>query len=451
MSSPPRVRFAPSPTGFLHLGNIKIALLNYLFARKNGGVFVLRIDDTDMERSSRESEEAILEDLRWMGLEWDEFYRQSERMTCYEFAVQRLRESGRLYACYETREELASKKNIQAQKGIPPIYDRSSLFLESAEKRRLEELGTPVYWRFKLNDIHLMEWQDLVHGKISIPLSSLSDPILVRTDGSFVYTLTSVVDDIDLGITHVIRGGDHITNTAIQLDILAALGGKNLEFAHVPLMSAPDHQEISKRSGSAFSLRHLRDSGILPEAIFNFLASLGTSHNPSIRDSRNELMDRFSFDDINLASPKLHMEELKLLSKKMLGGKNFDEIKDSLKDRGLEDITCDWWYAVRNNIDSIADLHLWRNIFRGEIDTVAVDLVFLRQMLDTLEENDDFDAWISKLKQVSGRQGKKLFAPLRLAITGLEHGPELKKIGEIIGYGGLRSRLVKNIEIQQPK
>jgi glutamyl-tRNA synthetase len=430
----------------MHAGNIKIALLNYLFARKTDGIFVLRIDDTDVKRSSRESESAILEDLRWMGFEWGEFYRQSERMSCYKAAMKRLEDAGRIYPCYETREELAIKKKTQARKGIPPVYDRASLFLGTEEKRRLENSGIPVYWRFKLSDTESVEWNDLVHGNVSIPLNSMSDPILTKPDGSFVYTLTSVVDDIDIGITHIIRGDDHITNTAVQLDMFAALGGEKLDFAHIPLMSAPNNQEVSKRSNSIFSLRNMRGLGILPEAIANFLASLGTSNSPNPSDTLDDLAEKFSFAKISLASSKFYLDELKLLSRKMLSEKTFDEIGERLKNCGFEDISEDMWYAVRNNIESIDDLRIWRNVFYGEINRVAVDETFLRQMLDTLGDDDDFDAWISRLKQTSNKNGKDLYNPIRLVLTGLEHGPELKKIVKILGVQCLKHRIEKCIE-----
>ncbi|MDR2268551.1 MAG: glutamate--tRNA ligase [Holosporaceae bacterium] len=451
MSILTKVRFAPSPTGFMHAGNIKIAILNYLFAKKTGGVFVLRIDDTDAKRSFQESENAILEDLHWMGLEWDEFYRQSERISGYKAAMKHLEGAGRIYPCYETREELAIKKKTQARNGIPPIYDRASLFLGTEEKQRLENSGIPVYWRFKLSDNEFVEWNDLVHGKISIPLNSMSDPVLIKPDGSFVYILTSIVDDIDIGITHIIRGDDHMTNTAVQLDIFAALGGKKLEFAHIPLMSAPNNHEVSKRSDSIFSLRNMRKNGILPEAIANFLASLGTSNSPNPRDTLSDLVEKFSFAKISLASSKFYMDELKLFSRKMLSEKTFDEIKEHLESYGLEDISEDIWYAVRNNIESVADLRIWHNVFYGEIGHVTVDEVFLQQMLDALDSAADFDSWISKLKQTSSKHGKDLYNPIRLVLTGLEHGPELEKIAKILGVRRLKHRIEKCIEKQKTK
>ncbi|MDR3180096.1 MAG: glutamate--tRNA ligase [Holosporaceae bacterium] len=441
-----KVRFAPSPTGYLHVGNIRIAVLNYLFALKNNGTFVLRIDDTDLERSSKEMEKLMLEDLHWIGVEWNEFFRQSERIDKYISAMEHLKNIGRIYPCYETKEELALKRKTQSLMGVPPVYDRASLLLDGAQKKKLEADGLKPHWRFKLDDTKSMEWTDLVHGHISVPLSSMSDPILIKPDGSFVYTFASVVDDLDMGITHIIRGDDHITNTATQIDIFRAISEKSPEFAHVPLMSASDGHEVSKRVGSAYSICNMRKTGILPEAIFNFLASLGTANNPNPADTVDSLVEKFNFEKMSLASPKFFLEELLLLNKKILSEKSFDDVKNALQQLGLENISENFWNAIRENINSIGEAAFWHGIFYGEINAAEKDEIFLKQMLDSLSNPFDFDAWVAHLKNVSGKKGRNLFHPIRIALTGIDHGPELKKIAHIIGYERIKHRIEKNLE-----
>ncbi|MDR2682179.1 MAG: hypothetical protein LBB29_04005, partial [Holosporaceae bacterium] len=263
--------------------------------------------------------------------------------------------------------------------------------------------------------------------------------------GSFVYTLASVVDDIDMGITHIIRGDDHVTNTATQIDIFKAICGKNPEFAHVPLMSAADGQEVSKRIGSAYSICHMRDAGILPEAIFNFLATLGTSNNPNPSDSVESLVEKFSFEKMSLASPKFFLEELQLLSKKILCEKSFDDIKSALQELGLKNISEDFWNVIRENINCLREAAFWHEVFYGEINVVEESENFLQQMLDSLPNPFDFDAWIACLKDISGKKGRNLFHPIRMVLTGIDHGPELKKIANIMGYNCLKHRIEKNL------
>ncbi|GHT92517.1 glutamate--tRNA ligase [Alphaproteobacteria bacterium] len=475
-----KVRFAPSPTGYLHAGNIRIAVLNYLFAKKNNGVFVLRIDDTDVERSTLESEKLILEDLTWLGITWDEFYRQSERINRYIPTMEHLKNIGRVYPCYETKEELALKKKAQAMSGIPPVYDRASLHLSDDQKKQLESNGVKPYWRFKLDDTKSVEWNDLVHGKISIPLNSVSDPILIKPDGSFVYTFASVVDDIDMGITHIIRGDDHVTNTATQIDIFTAICGGSPEFGHIPLMSSPDGQEVSKRVGSSFSICNMRKDGILPEAIFNFLATLGTSNNLDPNDTIDTLIEKFSFEKMSPASSKFYLDDLKQLSRKVLSEKSFEDVKEDLRQLKLENISNvseEFWDTIRGNINTIQDAVFWYDIFyqhdggcttcvthadsdptlqshlahvsegSDSISASVADTVTLAQMLDCLTDPFDFDDWIANLKKVSGKKGKDLFHPIRIVLTGVEHGPELRKITNLMGYDRIKRRIEKSMEV----
>jgi glutamyl-tRNA synthetase len=444
-----KVRFAPSPTGLLHVGNVRIAILNYVFAKKNGGKFVLRIDDTDVERSTKESEGIILEDLTWLGIEFSEFYRQSERMERYRAAFERLKSSGRVYPCYETKEELSLKRKTQAVHGASHVYDRAALKLSDSQKKFLEESGVAPYWRFKLNETESVEWMDLVHGNISIPLNSVSDPVLMKPDGSFVYTFASVVDDIDIGITHIIRGDDHITNTAAQLDMFNALGGSNISFAHVPLLSSIDGQDVSKRTGSALSVVNIRKDGILPEALIAVLATLGTSCNVDYHDSLADIVEKFSFDNMSLSSPKFNLDDVKMINRKILAGKPFCEVEDDLKKLNLDKISEDFWDTVRGNINSIGECVFWHNNFFGTPEHAVVlspdDIDFVQTMLDTLPNPIDFDQWIADLKKKSGRKGRDLFHPIRIAVAGLENGPELKKIIDFLGYDLVKRKIENSL------
>ncbi|MDR0632331.1 MAG: glutamate--tRNA ligase [Holosporaceae bacterium] len=441
-----RVRFAPSPTGLLHVGNIRIAILNYLFAKKNSGRFILRIDDTDLERATKESENSILEDLKWLKIQWDEFYRQSANFEKYKIAIDHLRKNDRIYPCYETKEELSLKRKIQISAGIPPIYDRASLKLSAEERKKFENDGVQPYWRFKLDDTQLMEWNDLVHGKISVPLSSVSDPILAKPDGSFVYTFASVVDDINMGITHIIRGDDHITNTAVQMDIFKALSRQLPEFAHVPLLSAYDGQDVSKRAESSLSITNMRDAGIEPWAIWCVLATLGTSNNANHRVDFETLLAEFSFGKMSLSSPKFNLEEVKRLTRAIISEKSFDEVRDRLAELNLKNISAEFWEAVKENLNSIEEIGFWENILFNEINSIKEDEVFVNQMLETLKDPIDFDQWIKDLKQISARKGKDLFHPIRVVLTGLEDGPELVKIARLLGYNRIKSRIENNLK-----
>ncbi|MDR1333796.1 MAG: glutamate--tRNA ligase [Holosporaceae bacterium] len=441
-----RVRFAPSPTGLLHVGNVRIAALNYLFARKNGGKFILRIDDTDLERSTKMSEDSIKEDLEWLGIQWDEFYRQSEHLDHYQEAIDYLKKIGRVYPCYETKDELALKKKIQASSGAPPIYDRASLHLSREEQEKFLSAGVKPYWRFKLDDTAVVEWPDLIHGKISIPLNSISDPILIKPDGSFVYTFASVVDDINIGITHIIRGDDHITNTAAQLDIFNAIAGKSPQFAHVPLLSALDGQDVSKRTGSPLSIVNMRNAGIDPRAIWCVLSTLGSSNNVNHSDHFDDLVEKFSFKKMSLASPKFNLDEVRLLTKKIISEKTFDEVKADLENLHIKNISEKFWNVVRGNLNFISEAVFWDDVISNKINIIKEDENFVNLMLQTLADPLNFDEWIQNLQRVSGRKGRNLFHPLRIVLTGVEDGPELRKIVELLGHDGVKLRLESNLK-----
>lgn len=443
------VRFAPSPTGLLHVGNLRIAIFNYLFAKKTGGDFILRIDDTDSERSTKESENLILEDLRWIGIRWDKFYRQSEHFEHYQKAFEYLKSMEKIYPCYETKDELSLKRKSQTMSGIPPVYDRSSLKLTDSEKKKLEDNGIKPHWRFKLNESEIVEWIDLVHGKISIPLSSISDPVVVKPDGLFVYTFASVVDDIDIGITHIIRGDDHITNTAAQLDIFKVISGNIPDFAHVPLLSSIDGQDVSKRTGSSLSIVNMRNDGILPEAISNVLAALGTSNNVNYQDRIEDLIEKFDFEKMSLSSPKFNIDDVKLINKKIIADKSFDDIKNDLEKLGIKNASENFWKTIKGNIDCIKDASFWYDAIFNEVikseQISETEVSFINQMLELLPSPMDFDTWISSLKKISGKKGKDLFHPLRIVLTGLDHGPELKKIVDLMGYDLIKNKIEKAI------
>lgn len=439
-----RVRFAPSPTGMLHVGNIRIAILNYIFAKKNGGKFVLRIDDTDVIRSTKESEELILQDLQWLGIKWDEFYKQSNHFSKYDAAINYLKEIGRVYACYETKEELSLKRKIQASRGVPPVYDRAALELTADQIKKLEDDGVKPYWRFKLNDQDTVSWNDLVHGQISIPLNSISDPILIKPDGSYVYTFASVVDDVNIGITHIIRGDDHITNTAAQIDMFKTLSKDIPEFAHVPLLSALDGQDVSKRTGSPLSIVNMRHDGIEPRAIWDVLANLGTSNNIDYQDSFERLVEKFSFSKMSLASPKFNIEDVKLLTKKITSGKTFDEVKDKFSE--LPNFSEYFWNAIKGNVNSLQEVRYWYDICFNDIQPTKEDESFVQLMLNSLTPDIDFSSWISAIKQASDRKGRDLFHPIRVVLTGLDTGPELEKVFNILGYERLKHRIEENLK-----
>ncbi|MDR1334856.1 MAG: glutamate--tRNA ligase [Holosporaceae bacterium] len=451
-----RTRFAPSPTGCLHIGNARVAIINYLFAKKNNGRFLLRIDDTDSERSTQESQDLILEDLEWLSINWDEFMRQSNNFDAYIKAVEYLKSIDRLYACYETKEELQMKRKACMSQGEVPVYDRSALALTPADHKRLIESGIKPYWRFKLSDSDRIEWNDMIHGKIEIRLNTLSDPILVKSDGSFVYTLASVVDDINHDVTHIVRGDDHITNTAVQVDLFRALGKVAPFFAHIPLLfSTDDKQDISKRTESPLSIVNMREEGILPKVIFNVLATMGTSENVTYNNTIEALAKRFSFDKISLASPKFDIDNLRLLNRKAIAEKSFDDVRSELMRLRIGDASAVFWDVIKGNITYIKDAVIWYQAFYERIETFEEDKQFLEQMLETLIQINidriDFDQWIYDMKRISGRRDKELLHPIRMILTGKEKGPELRYIVQLMGYERVKNRIRNNIRVNSSR
>ncbi len=451
------VRFAPSPTGRIHIGNTRTALFNWLFAQKNNGRFIQRFDDTDLERSRKEYADSILYDLHWLGIFPDSIEYQSKRFDVYDQAVEKLKAAGLLYPCYETAEELDLRRKIRRTRGLPPVYGREALALTREEIAQFETDGRRPHWRFLLpnfvsdpaetqrTEVH---WNDLVRGEETVDLASLSDPVLVREDGTYLYTLPSVVDDIDMGITHVIRGDDHVTNTGVQIALFRALGAEPPIFGHHNLLTTSSGEGLSKRTG-ALSVESLRESGVEPMAIASLAVLIGTSENVQAMASMAELAGHFDPASTSKSAAKFDPDELFVLNRALLHHMPFEDVRDRLQLLGIADERADaFWNAVRGNLDRLADARdWWRIVNEGPLDTPefeAGDREFLRQAFDLLPEApwDDgvWKKWTASIRKASGRKGKELFAPLRLALTGRASGPELAELLPLMGPEGTLAR-----------
>ena len=423
-------RFAPSPTGYLHIGNMRPALMNYLIARKAGGEFVLRIDDTDPERSKQEYIDAIKEDLTWLGLTWDRVETQSSRIARYEEAAQQLRDMGRLYECFETPTELDLKRKKQLNMGKPPVYDRSALALSDAEKDALRAERGNGHWRFKL-DLERIEWTDGILGDLSIDAASVSDPVLIRGDGQFLYTLASVCDDVDYGMTNVVRGSDHVTNTATQIQIIRALGGTVPEFAHHSLLTGPEGEALSKRLG-VLSLRDLRAQGIEPMALVSLMARLGSSDPVDVQTDMAAVAEGFDASRFGSAPTKFDFNDLFPLTAKINGERPFADVADRIDALGVPaDLAEQFWAVARENITVLDDLSKWWDLFKNGADPVIEDedkefvVTAMSLLPDGPYDADAWGAWTKAVKAETGRKGRGLFMPLRKALTGQAHGPDM--------------------------
>ena len=442
----PIVRFAPSPTGRIHIGNARTALYNWLFAKKSGGRFILRFDDTDLARSTREFADIIETDLRWLGIEPDLLVRQSERFGLYDAAMQRLRDQGRLYACYETQEELDRKRKLQLTRGMPPVYDRAGLALSAEDRAKLEAQGRKPHWRFQLNR-EIVEWEDLSRGPSRIDCASLSDPVLVREDGAYLYTLPSVVDDIELGVTHVIRGEDHVTNTAVQLQLFGALGdGKPAPtFAHHNLLATASGEGLSKRTGS-LSIGSLREQGMEALAVAALAVLTGTSDSVHAVTSLDELGATIDLSHVSHNSAKFDEADLVALSARTLLLLPYVAVAERLAALGVSGPQAEaFWLAVRGNLSSLGEVEPWWRVCFGDIEPVREDEGFLLDAAAVLSA-EPFGAhtwreWTEAVKARTGRKGKALFHPLRLALTGRENGPELAALLPLIGRAKALVRL----------
>lgn len=445
-----RVRFAPSPTGLLHIGNARAALINWLFARKHQllgqkAEFMLRMDDTDLERSEDRFEQAIAEDLAWLGLAHTVFAKQSERFDRYHEMMQQLITSGRLYPCYETPEELDFKRKRQLSRGEPPLYDRAALKLTLAEKQAFEAEGRHPHWRFMLKAEDII-WDDLVRGRTEFHGQALSDPVLIRADGAFLYTITSVIDDIDFNITHILRGEDHVTNTAAQIQLFEALGrpASTLQFGHTTLLMDVSGSPLSKRLGS-LSLQSLRKQGIEAMAINSLLARLGTSQPIEPHLHLDELANHFDLSTFSRTPPRFDMHDLETLNHKIYQITPFDTVKDRLQALGCSEIDSTVWELLRGNLRNLEDIRDWVAVCFGTIQPSGNDHEYIRHALNLLPQTPwdetTWSVWTTALKTQTGRKGKELFMPLRQAITGFDHGPEMKFLLPIIGYEKTTQRL----------
>ncbi|MBB4200653.1 glutamate--tRNA ligase [Rhodoblastus sphagnicola] len=440
----PVVRFAPSPTGRIHIGNARTAVLNYFFAQKQGGTFILRFDDTDIERSTEEFAAGIEVDLAWLGITPDRKFRQSERFALYDAATEKLKQAGRLYPCYETQEELERRRRLQIARGAPPIYDRAALNLSPSERAALEAEGRRPHWRFKLEP-ETVRWRDLVRGESHIDCASLSDPVLIREDGSYLYTLPSVVDDLESGVTHIIRGEDHVTNTAVQIQLFEALGGRAPQFGHHNLLIGADGQGLSKRTG-ALSIAGLRESGVETLAVAAMAALIGSSVAVQPVHSLQELAGLFDLSAISHSSARFDDEELKTLSHRVLHGLSYEAVRQRLEALDIVGHKAErFWLAARGNLEKFADISDWWTVVAGEIAPHALEADFVAAATQSLPpepwDETTWGIWTGALKQATGKKGRDLFHPLRLALTGRESGPELAKLLPLIGRSKVLARL----------
>jgi glutamyl-tRNA synthetase len=434
-------RFAPAPTGRLHVGNIRTAIHNWLWARKQGGRFILRLDDTDRERSSEAHVKGIREDLAWLGLAPDEEYRQSLRFDHYEAAFERLREAGRVYPAYESAQELDLKRKVQLSRGRPPVYDRAALGLDEAERGRLEAEGRRPHWRFRLDHDAAIEWDDLIRGRQHFDPALLSDPVVRREDGSWLYMLPSSVDDVEMGVTHVLRGEDHVTNTALQIQMFAALGAAPPAFAHEALLVGSEGK-LSKRLGS-LGADMLREQGIEPLALAAKLARIGTSLPVEPVADLEPLIARFDFATFGRAPARFDLDELGQLNARIVHMLPFESVSDRLPDgMGAKD-----WEAVRPNVATVAAASDWWEILHGHVERPADpdDRTLIEAAAEAAGELDwaqpPWPQLVARLKERTGRAGKALFRPLRLALTGRESGPEMAALLPLIGRDEAISRL----------
>ena len=435
-----RVRFAPSPTGWLHVGNARIAIANWLFARRHGGAFLLRLDDTDPLRSRPKYAAAIEQDLHWLGLDWASLSRQSDRLDRYAAAAETLKAAGRLYPCFESEEELRAKREARLKRGKPPVYDRAMLSLTAEQRAAAEAGGKRPYWRFRLDDT-TVRWEDAVLGRREVKLQAVSDPVVIRADGLPLYTFTSVVDDIDAGITDIIRGEDHVTNTGVQIDVFRALGAAPPRFAHLPLLTDTDGGKLSKRL-DGLSLRSLRADGMEPTAIAAYLARLGSADDPLLADLPT-LAEGFDLGRFSRSAARFDMRQLLALNRRALHALDYAAVADRLP-AGATDA---FWRAVRGNLDLLDEARHWWDVVAGDIDVPVMtdDAAFLRDAADRLPPEPwgegTWPVWIAALKEATGRTGKHLFGPLRLALTGEGEGPELARLLPLMGRSRADGRL----------
>ena len=435
-------RFAPSPTGLLHLGNIRTALINWLYARTHNGKFILRIDDTDQERSKDEYISKIKYDLEWLGIDYDDTFNQSSRFERYREQFEKLKADGRIYPCYETPEELERKRKLQMASGGKQVYDRSSLSLTDEEKRAYEDDGRKPHWRFLLQTERL-KWNDLLKGELDIDLTSLSDPVLFREDGVPLYTFSSAVDDIDYNITNVIRGDDHTSNTAVQIEIINAIDKNRITFAHHALLKASSGDKLSKRD-NVISIDSFRKSNFEPLAILSLLATIGTSQSIELKDSLNQIISEFKLETISTSPGRIEIDVLNALNKKQVQKLNFDEVSERLKNID-EKIDEKFWNTIRSNLETVEGIKQWSDIVFDSKLIEAEDREYIKSAMELIPDDpwdeNTWELWTSAIKEKTGRKGKELFLPLREAFTGMSHGPEMKLLIQLIGREKILERV----------
>jgi glutamyl-tRNA synthetase len=437
-----KVRFAPSPTGYLHVGNVRTALANWLFAKANGGAFMLRIDDTDVERSEAKYEEAIKQDLAWLGLNWDILEKQSLRLERYELAKQKLLESGRIYACYETAEELDIRRKMLISRGKPPIYDRAALQLTPAQITDYEAQGRKPHYRFLLQDKDVI-WNDLIRGETKFSGQFASDPVAFREDGMPLFTFASCVDDGELGITHILRGEDHVSNSAVQVQIFEALGYDVPQLGHMALLTSSEGK-LSKREGSA-SIKDLREKGIMPLAVTSYLAKIGTSDSVELANDLTELVQNFACSKFGRSAATFEEEELGRLNSKLLHDAPFEAVKDWLQEHNIE-VSEHFWEQIRANIAQLDEVQMWWDLIAKPVTPQIEDTDFCATAASMLPEGElNRNSWqdfTKALAEKTGRKGKQLFMPLRLALTARSDGPELPVLFGLLG----REKIIKRLQ-----
>lgn len=439
-----KFRFAPSPTGKVHIGNIRTAIITWLAARSMGGEFMLRIDDTDSERSKDEYTELLKTDLTWLGLDWDDYAHQRDRWDRYNELIQKLKDDGRLYPCYETSEQLDLKRKALLNAGKPPLYDRSALDLTDEQKADFEAKGISPHWRFKMNPTPIV-WDDLVRGEVKFDGALMSDPVLIREDGRPLYHLCSVIDDIDFKISHITRGEDHVSNTAMHVQMFEALGATPPKMAHLPLISDAEGGKLSKRLGS-LSIQELREvEGIEPMAIISLLSRLGTSDPIEAETDIQNIVKTFDFSKFGRGTPKMDVREIERLNARIVHALPYSAVKDRPE---LNDIDENFWNNVRANLGKVSDVQDWKHVTDDKIETRVADedKDYINQAAQTLPEGDinqdTWQNWTVILKEQSGRKGRSLFMPLRQALTGMDHGPEMDKMLMMLG----RERALRRLQ-----
>lgn len=433
MTTPVVTRFAPSPTGYIHVGNLRTALMNYLITRKAGGTFILRLDDTDQERSKQEYADGLMADLEWLGIHWDRLEKQSMRMDRYRAAADDLRAKGRFYECFETPVELDLKRKKQLNMGKPPVYDRTSLRLSEDDKAKMRAEGRDGYWRFQL-DQQRIEWTDGILGPISIDAASVSDPVLIRADGQVLYTFASSVDDIDMGVTAIVRGADHVTNTATQIQIMEAMGGVPPAFAHHSLLTGPHGEALSKRLGT-LSLRDLRARGVEPAALLSLMARLGSSQPVELMVTMDALIAGFDVGTFGAAPTKFDAEDLFPLTRAYVRDLPFATVAARIAGLGVPAEKAEaFWAVTRESITVLDDLGAWWAVFSTGAEPLmdAEDVDFVGQAKALLPAkpwtSTTWHDWTEVVKAATGRKGKGLYRPLRRALTGRDAGPEMADV-----------------------